>query len=175
MSYYDIKEDIKRVKARYAREKEMKECEVIPAGGESGVCPEESYYEEKEREEMKLMDKINKINEVYKDDELIIEMLNDTIHDASKYVDVVTRNEALIRTLKFRLEGYDFRIRVQELDELRRRTHNGLIANLKALNRLLCSEGNEDLILFNGNINDRYQIADWAMASVKEIFDNRRL
>lgn len=122
-----------------------------------------------------IVDKINKINEVYKDDELIIEMLNDTINDASKYVDVVTRNEALIKTLRFRLEGYDFRVRVQELDELRRRTHNGLIANLKSLNRLLSTDKRKELLLFEGDINDRYQVADWAMDAVNNIFTNRRL
>lgn len=130
--------------------------------------------EENKMKNLTIVDKINKINEVYKDDELIIEMLNDTINDASKYVDVVTRNEALIKTLRFRLEGYDFRIRVQELDDLRRRTHNGLIANLKSLNRLLVTDKKDDLLLFEGDINDRYQVADWAMEAVSNIFTNRR-
>jgi hypothetical protein len=131
--------------------------------------------EENKMKNLTIVDKINKINEVYKDDELIIEMLNDTINDASKYVDVVTRNEALIKTLRFRLEGYDFRVRVQELDELRRRTHNGLIANLKSLNRLLSTDKRKELLLFEGDINDRYQVADWAMDAVNNIFTNRRL
>lgn len=131
--------------------------------------------EENKMKNLTIVDKINKINEVYKDDELIIEMLNDTINDASKYVDVVTRNEALIKTLRFRLEGYDFRVRVQELDELRRRTHNGLIANLKSLNRLLSTDKRKELLLFEGDINDRYQVADWAMDAVNNIFSSRRM
>lgn len=158
MSLYDIKSDIEKLNIkRQKEERELKRME-----------------EANKMKNLTIVDKINKINEVYKDDELIIEMLNDTINDASKYVDVVTRNEALIKTLRFRLEGYDFRIRVQELDDLRRRTHNGLIANLKSLNRLLVTDKKDDLLLFEGDINDRYQVADWAMEAVSNIFTNRR-
>lgn len=158
MSLYDIKSDIEKLNIkRQKEERELKRME-----------------EANKMKNLTIVDKINKINEVYKDDELIIEMLNDTINDASKYVDVVTRNEALIKTLRFRLEGYDFRIRVQELDDLRRRTHNGLIANLKSLNRLLVTDKKDDLLLFEGDINDRYQVADWAMEAVNNIFTNRR-
>lgn len=161
MSLYDIKSDIEKLNIKRQKEKEERELKRIE--------------EVNKMKNLTIVDKINKINEVYKDDELIIEMLNDTINDASKYVDVVTRNEALIKTLRFRLEGYDFRIRVQELDELRRRTHNGLIANLKSLNRLLVTDKKNDLLLFEGDINDRYQVADWAMEAVNNIFTNRRL
>ena len=161
MSLYDIKSDIEKLNIKRQKEKEERELKRIE--------------EVNKMKNLTIVYKINKINEVYKDDELIIEMLNDTINDASKYVDVVTRNEALIKTLRFRLEGYDFRIRVQELDELRRRTHNGLIANLKSLNRLLVTDKKNDLLLFEGDINDRYQVADWAMEAVNNIFTNRRL
>lgn len=158
MSLYDIKSDIEKLNIKHQKEeRELKRIE-----------------EANKMKNLTIVDKINKINEVYKDDELIIEMLNDTINDASKYVDVVTRNEALIKTLRFKLEGYDFRIRVQELDDLRRRTHNGLIANLKSLNRLLVTDKKNDLLLFEGDINDRYQVADWAMEAVNNIFANRR-
>lgn len=158
MSLYN---DIEKLNVKYQKAKEDEKLKRIE--------------EENKMKNLSIVDKINKINEVYKDDELIIEMLNDTINDASKYVEVVTRNEALIKTLRFRLEGYDFRIRVQELDELRRRTHNGLIANLKSLNRLLITDKKNELLLFEGDINDRYQVADWAMGAVKNIFTNRRL
>lgn len=161
MGLYSIKSDIEKLNAKYEKAREEEQLKRIE--------------EENKMKNLTIVDKINKINEVYKDDELIIEMLNDTINDASKYVDVVTRNEALIKTLRFRLEGYDFRVRVQELDELRRRTHNGLIANLKSLNRLLSTDKRKELLLFEGDINDRYQVADWAMDAVNNIFTNRRL
>lgn len=161
MGLYSIKSDIEKLNAKYEKAREEEQLKRIE--------------EENKMKNLTIVDKINKINEVYKDDELIIEMLNDTINDASKYVDVVTRNEALIKTLRFRLEGYDFRVRVQELDELRRRTHNGLIANLKSLNRLLSTDKRKELLLFEGDINDRYQVADWAMDAVNNIFSSRRM
>lgn len=123
---------------------------------------------------MKMSEKITKINELYKGDELIIEMLNDTISLAAGYVEIVTNMETKIQTLRFRLEGYDFRMRVQELDEQRRRKHNALIASLRSFDRLMIAEGNEDLKLFDGDIEDRYAIGNWAGQTVNEIFCNRR-
>lgn len=121
-----------------------------------------------------MKEKINKLIETYKDDEFVLDMINDTLDLAYNYVLQVNIMETQISVLKFKLEGYDYRMMVQEIDNQRRVTYNALIVSLKALNRFLKSDNREDLKIFDGNIEDRYEVADWAGEISKQIFINRK-
>lgn len=77
MGLYSIKSDIEKLNAKYEKAREEEQLKRIE--------------EENKMKNLTIVDKINKINEVYKDDELIIEMLNDTINDASFLVTKIGR------------------------------------------------------------------------------------
>lgn len=116
-------------------------------------------------------ERVEELTKYFEKDDLVIEMISDTINLANDYVNKVVTMENSINILRLRLEPYDYRQRVQELDNNRRLTHNALIVSIKALNRVCSMENLEPL--FKGNIEDRYEIADWAGELINEIFKNR--
>ena len=117
-------------------------------------------------------EKIENLTKVFEKDELVLEMIHEVVDLSNDYVNKVVNMENSISILKFRLEPYDYRKRIEELDRNRRLTHNSLIISVKALNRVCLSEGLEPV--FDGDIEDRYGVATWAGKLVNEIFEDRK-
>lgn len=122
---------------------------------------------------MNILNKIEKINDKFSNDELLLDLLKDVLDLANDYVKKVNMMETRIRIASLRLDPSEYRIQVQEMDTARRRTHNALIRQLNAFDRLMRSENSEDLCLFNGDYNDRYEIANWAGEICHILFTNR--
>ena len=62
---------------------------------------------------------------------------------------------------------------ILKLDKQRNDTHNILISNVKIINRL-CKKNNLPLI-YDGNEEERIEVADFAQKVVDELFSTRRL
>ena len=111
-----------------------------------------------------------KLVEMMKDDELVIEMISDTMKSCSRYVDLINQQEVLVSVAKYNLSKEQLLYEVKALDEQRRRTHNSIIAGIKAINRMCESEGLE---LFYKGSDERSEIGEFAFEIVGDSFKNR--
>lgn len=118
-----------------------------------------------------IKEKIERLVNAYKEDGEVIEMINDTMDGFADYVQSVNQMENTINIMRFKLDAAEYRERLQALDRNRRIIHNGCIAGCKLLNRLSASVGLDKF--FEGNIEERLEVAEFAMEVTKEIFDNR--
>lgn len=75
--------------------------------------------------------------------------------------------------LKIRLEAEEYKNIIEEMDEKRTRIHNAAIASTKTINRLC--EFNELPLFFQGNIEDRVEVAEFIRDVVVNVFENRKL
>lgn len=71
----------------------------------------------------------------------------------------------------FRYEGEDVRDRIMVLDKNRRMAHEKAIVAVKRLNRYSEMYGVNKI--FQGDVDDRYQVADFCKDIVNEFFDKR--
>lgn len=117
------------------------------------------------------IEEINKVKEIFSKDELANELVKQTFDDMGYYVDVVNRMEHM-GMARFRMEHEEYVELVTDLDMKRRTCHNTIISGVKTINRML-KEINQD-ILYKGDEDDRYAIADFACEVVNEVFKNRK-
>lgn len=104
-------------------------------------------------------------------DEDILTLIEDSMNTLSSYVSAVYAMEVQIQTLRFRLEGAEYRDAVMELDKRRRSAHEAAIASCSVLNRVASILGTE--VMYTGNLDDRYEVADFCIAIVEELFHGR--
>lgn len=104
-------------------------------------------------------------------DEDILTLIEDSMNTLSSYVNAVYAMEVQIQTLRFRLEGAEYRDAVMELDKRRRSAHEAAIASCSVLNRVASIIGAE--AMYTGNLDDRYEVADFCIAIVEELFRGR--
>ena len=119
-----------------------------------------------------IKEKINKFVAAYcseygvdKDDLVFLESKFDAFRT---YVNVVTSMEYKIPIMRFRLEGEEYREAVAELDRHRRICHEDVIGTCSYLNRVSGMLGLEPF--YEGDINDRYQVAEFAGEFVEELY-----
>lgn len=103
-----------------------------------------------------------------KEDKDIVE---DIINDFSTYIKKVADMENAINVARFRLQGQEYRDYISNLDTQRRAAHNNAIVGVKMLNRLC--KMNEMPEIYTGNMDDRNEVAEFCMAVVKELFNER--
>ena len=101
----------------------------------------------------------------------VLDMIKENMSKLNKYVEQVYEMETSIKLLSFRYEGQEFRDRVETLDRNRRYAHERAIVAVTQLNRWATMMKVEPM--FTGDIEDRYQVADFCMEVVKEFFDTR--
>ena len=106
------------------------------------------------------------------DDDDLAEAVSDAVSAATSYVKVVDEGETRIKLANFRLSGEEFREVVSTLDAARRRAHENLIACVSMLNRIAAIY--KIAAIFNGEITDRWQVADFALDLTSAIFAARR-
>ena len=85
----------------------------------------------------------------------------------------VYKMESLRPILKIKLGIDEYKNEVEEVDEKRTRIHNAAIAATKVINRLC--ESNDLSLFFEGNIDDRVEVAEFIKNVVKNVFENRKL
>jgi carboxylesterase type B len=102
-----------------------------------------------------------------------LDLMEDLISSASDYVRRVNVLEIGLMVGKYNKEGAEYREYIEKLDKQRSEVHNALITNVKIINRL-CRKNNLPLI-YQGNEEERVEIAEFAQQVVDELFSSRRL
>lgn len=106
-----------------------------------------------------------------KDNDFVLKMIVNYMNALGDYVASVYRMEMQMPILRFRLDGEEFRDAVMDLDRARRIAHESAIAACGILNRICEKSGVENL--FDGNVEDRNEVADFCMSAVDTIFKDR--
>ena len=101
-----------------------------------------------------------------KGDADVLSIIEDAMNSFSHYVNTVYSMEIHLQTLRFRLEGDAYRDAVMELDRRRHSAHEAAIASCAVINRVA------DRI---GNLENRYEVAEFCMAIVDEMFRGRTM
>ena len=107
----------------------------------------------------------------YSKDVDALELIETNMNNLNNYVSAVYAMEVQIQTLRFSLEGDEYREAVTNLDRRRRSAHEAAIAACSILNRLAGLEGVEPL--YSGNLEDRNEVAEFCIAIVDELFHGR--
>ena len=97
-----------------------------------------------------------------------IEFLESRLDTFRIYVNAVTSMEYRIPILKFKMEGESLRDVIMELDKSRKICHDNAIATCSAFNRISEQLGLEPF--FEGDTNDRHQVAEFAGEFVNELY-----
>lgn len=121
---------------------------------------------------MKRKEVYNKMLEIAnenKDTELV-EFIGDQVNSFRKYVNSVVEMEIRIPVARFRMETEDFQRFVENLDSNRRKIHETAIDACRILNRICGMMGLE--MFYPGDLEDRYQVADFCLKVVSEFFRN---
>jgi len=113
---------------------------------------------------------LNLVKACEKDEDLLdfVEMAMNTI---TKYVARVTHMEYALPIYKARYEGQELRDKIQTLDELRRSAHEAAISAVKSMDRL--AKKLHVKPMYTGDLDNRYQIADFCENMVHEFFIDR--
>ena len=117
-------------------------------------------------------DLLTNLAKIYADDVEVLEIIEDTVNVYGDYVAYVYKMESLRPILKIRLEAEEYKNIIEEMDEKRTRIHNAAIASTKTINRLC--EFNELPLFFQGNIEDRVEVAEFIRDVVVNVFENRK-
>ena len=118
-------------------------------------------------------DFLTNLAKIYADDVEVLEIIEDTVNVYGDYVAYVHNMESLKPILKIKLGKDEYKNAVEEMDEKRTRIHNAAIASTKTINRLC--EFNELPLFFQGNIEDRVEVAEFIKNVVTNVFENRKL
>ena len=91
----------------------------------------------------------------------------------TSYVKTVDDGETFIRFAYATMEGNALRVAVENADRTRRNAHESAIAMVSILNRMAAKRGVP--MVFNGDINDRLQVADFCLEIIVKVFQARKL
>lgn len=109
--------------------------------------------------------------EVISEDAELLDFVEDQMNSFVDYVKTVYEMSVSLQILRFRLEGNDYREAVERLDRKRRYAHESAIVACSSLKRLAASYSVESL--YDGDLEDRYAIADFCSAIVDEMFKDK--
>jgi succinate dehydrogenase/fumarate reductase-like Fe-S protein len=101
-----------------------------------------------------------------------VELVRDMIINCGAYIQKVNVLEAQVITRAVD-NPEDYRQLVSEMDKQRSTAHNALISSVAIINRLCKTVDMPPL--FPGNIDNRIEVAEFAMKLVNEMFQHRRL
>lgn len=101
------------------------------------------------------------------------EIIKDLVTCCTNYVKDVDVGETQIKRVYATLEGDELREAVMNIDRRRRNYHEAAIASCKMINRFAHASGVNDI--FVGNVDDRYQVADFCLEITSTLYQNRRL
>ncbi|MPM34783.1 hypothetical protein SDC9_81370 [bioreactor metagenome] len=117
-------------------------------------------------------DFLTNLAKIYADDVEVLEIIEDTVNVYGDYVAYVYKMESLRPILKIKLSMDEYKNVVEEMDKKRTRVHNAAIASTKIINRLC--ESNRIPLFFEGNIDDRVEVAEFIRNVVVNVFQNRK-
>ena len=114
-----------------------------------------------------------KLSNLYEDEADVLEIIEDTINSYGDYVNYVYKMESKKVIFRLKLEPLEYREVVQKMDSNRTNIHNAAIASTKIINRL-CEPKKLELF-YQGDIDDRVEVAEFIKEVVLNIFENRKL
>lgn len=114
----------------------------------------------------------NKLSEITVNTE-DYEIIEDLVKCCVDYVSDVDVGETQIKRFYATMEGDELREAVMNVDRRRRNYHEAAIASCKMINRFAHMSGVNDV--FIGDIDNRYEVADFCLEITTHIYQNRRL
>lgn len=114
---------------------------------------------------------LDKLIQTLSNDKVFVELIQQMIIDATRYIQSVIEHESQKNTGRYILDPDEYRQHIADLDKSRSTRHNSLIASVAVVNRL-CTKSGFDPI-YKGNPEDRVAIGDFAFELVAGIFSNR--
>ena len=127
----------------------------------------------KHREQDMTKQRLSKLISYYNNDSVVLGLIESSIKACSRYVVAVNDLELYLLIQGSTAEGQEYRDTVSSLDRNRSFTHNSLISDVTAMNRL-CVKAGIDTV-FKGNVANRIEVAEFAKEIVTELFEKRRL
>lgn len=100
-----------------------------------------------------MVNTINKLIELNKDDDLVIEVISELLQDMNLYVDKVNSLEYL-KMFRQTMDKDEYLQKFHDLDAAISRTNDGIIKNIKLINRICRQLRIEPL--YKGNEDNRY-------------------
>ena len=118
------------------------------------------------------VENFKKLVEAWRDDEDVLELIENNMNSFAKYVESVYTMEYRIKMARIRFAGEGEKIRdiTMNLDRQRRICHEAAIRSVAQLCRWATMKGVNPI--FDGDLEDRYQIADFCRAIVLHFFDS---
>ncbi|HYE81560.1 MAG TPA: DUF3232 domain-containing protein [Clostridia bacterium] len=105
-------------------------------------------------------------------DEQYADAMKDLIESAAEYIKKVAVHESEKSVARLSMEGDKYGEYIQQLDGNRRTAHNKLISDVRVVNRLCKLYGIS--LMFEGDENNRIEIADFAQQIINEYFNTRK-
>lgn len=112
----------------------------------------------------------------YRNDEDVIEMINDAAESFERYHAAIIRLEIQKKLYAHgAMTAEVYREQIPELDKARTRAHNAVISNLSILNRIATNAGLP--LLYEGKVSEerpfRREVADAVLAFLESIIESR--
>lgn len=118
-----------------------------------------------------MRDKYLRLMQAYSSDEEDLETIRDAVDALVEYVKTVYIMELHKEYYRMTTEGEEYRAEIKRLDDARHHAHEAAITATKMLNRM--AEMAEVPVLFEGDLGQRQEVAEFCMAFVDEVFATR--
>ena len=126
-----------------------------------------------EQERKMVKEKINRLIKECKDDADMLDIIQSDVLALGEYVTEVCSMEFSSILIREREEGEKLREDLEKCDQERHNAHERAIMGVKRLNRFAAMKGLSPI--YEGDINNRYEIADFCSEVMNEYFDTRTL
>ena len=119
---------------------------------------------------------IEKLTEVYRDDDQILKIIERSIASFEEYHSVIFKMELWMKIYARSVSSEEYKDNVSKLDKTRTMSHNSVLGNVNLLNRL--AEKNQLPPVYDGIVSHerpyRREVANAVLEYVEEIIKSRR-
>ena len=119
---------------------------------------------------------IEKLTEIYRDDDKILKIIERSIASFEEYHSVIFKMELWMKVYARLVSSEEYKDNVSKLDKARTMSHNSVLGNVNLLNRL--AEKNQLPPVYDGIVSHerpyRREVANAVLEYVEEIIKNRR-
>ena len=119
---------------------------------------------------------INRLIQIYSDDSMVMDTIENTIMEFEEYHYAIYKLEHFMRFKDKDMDPAEYRDKVTELDNNRTRKHNSILTGMKIINRL--AEQNNLSLVYDGVVSEerpyRREVANSVLDYVEDVIKNRR-
>ena len=119
---------------------------------------------------------IEKLTELYRDDDRILKIIERSIASFEEYHSVIFKMELWMKVYARLVSSEEYKDNVSKLDKTRTMSHNSVLGNVNLLNRL--AEKNQLPPVYDGIVSHerpyRREVANAVLEYVEEIIKSRR-